>query len=75
MATRDKGVRGDYIDRQMKSFEDQTKWGLRLMNPRQKDRFYAAKREAFQREAHKDLTEFEMVQESRPMLPPNRRKK
>lgn len=69
----DKGVRADYIDRQFKAQDDDLKYQKSRMRPDKKKRFYESKSDYFMSERKKDLEEFRMVQESRPLNPPGKR--
>lgn len=65
----DKGVRADYIDRQFKAETDEVNYRRSRMTDDAKRKYYGAKSRHFRREQSKDLSEFRMVQESRPMKP------
>ncbi len=69
----DKGVRGDYLDRQFKALEDDVSHQKAVMTRQQKQRFYDAKTAYYLRRNTTVLEEFQMVQEARPLKPPGRR--
>ena len=69
----DRGVRGDYIQRNFKGTDDDLEYRKEVMTRDAKSRFYRAKADYFSAQRSKDLGEFAMVQESRPLSPPKRK--
>ncbi len=70
----DKGVRRGYVDHHFKGVDEAVKNAKAALEGQAKRRFYDNKDAFYRGEKAKDLEEFKMVQESRPMLPPSRRK-
>ena len=66
----DKGVRADYLDRQFKAETDEVNYRRSRLTDEAKRKYYGSKSRHFRREFAKDLSEFKMVQEARPLKPP-----
>lgn len=67
--TRDKGVRGNYIEQAFKADDMSANLRRRWMPRWKKYQYYDSKRAAEEAEKRTVLSEFEMMQESRPLKP------
>lgn len=65
----DKGVRRDYLDRQFKAETDEAKYRRDNLSRHAKQRFYDSKAAYYLKRDQTVLSEFEMMQQSRPLKP------
>ena len=69
----DRGVRGDYIQRNFKGTDDDLEYRKKVMTRDAKSRFYRSKADYYSARDRTVLEEFAMVQQSRPLTPPKRK--